>query len=173
MATAHQARPDKVGDPLIPGEDLVPAAYVLIEAQLAAGPQDPAEFGQRCLDIGHRAQQPGHDDRVELAVGGGQVPGGAVGYLDRDGCSRGRLRRADAQVRLRLDGHHLPDGLRVVREVQPVARADLDHPAGQPAEQFLPEFTVAPLLPASRGAIEVPGEQGVLHQGLLHQGLLH
>src|SRR5690242_5158965 len=100
VAAAHQARPDEVGGPLVAGEDSVTAAHVLVEAQLAAGPQDAAEFGQRRRDIGYRAQQPGDDDRVELPVGGGQVPGGAVGQPNRDG--RGRLGRAVMQVRLRL-----------------------------------------------------------------------
>ena len=49
VAAAHQARPDEVGDPLVASEDSVAAAHVLVEAQLAAGPQDAAEFGQRRL----------------------------------------------------------------------------------------------------------------------------
>jgi hypothetical protein len=173
VAAAHQARPDEVGSPLVAGEDSVATAHVLVEAQLAAGTQDPAEFGERRLHVGYRAQQPGDDDRVELPVGGGQVPGGAVDHPDRDGRGRGRLGRAVAQVRLRLDRHDLPHGRRVVREVQPVARADLDDPAGQPAEQFLPELTIAPLLPAGREPIEVPGEQWVLHEGFLHRSHSH
>ena len=88
MAPAHQVRPDEIGGLLVAGENGVPAAHVLVETQLTAGPQYPAEFGKRGRHVRHGAQQPGHDNRVEHAVGGGQVPRGAVGHPDRDG--RGR-----------------------------------------------------------------------------------
>ena len=96
MAPAHQVRPDETGGLLVAGEQGVATAHVLVGAQLAAGPQHPAEFGERRLHIGHRALQPGDDDRVELAADSGQVAGGAIGYPDRDGGGRGPLDRAAA-----------------------------------------------------------------------------
>src|SRR6185437_9144490 len=51
VTAAHQARPDEIGSPLVPGEQRVPAADVLPETQLAARPQHPPEFGQRRGDV--------------------------------------------------------------------------------------------------------------------------
>jgi len=53
VASAHQARPEQVGGLLQPGEQGVPAAHVLIKAQLAAWPQDTAELGERRGHVGH------------------------------------------------------------------------------------------------------------------------
>jgi len=129
MAAAHQVRPEQVRGLLEPGEHGIPAAHVLIEAQLAARPQDPAELGERGGNVGHRAQQAGDDDRVEFAVSRWQFGRGPVGHPDRHRGGGGRLDGPAAQVRLGLDGHDLAHRGGIVREVQAVARADLHDPA--------------------------------------------
>jgi hypothetical protein len=164
VASAHQLRPDEIGGHLVAGEHGVTTAHVLIEAQLAARPQDPAEFSERRLDVTHRAQEPGDHDRIELAVGGWQFPGRAVDHPNRNRGRRHGLAGAVTEVWLRLDGHHFPYGPGVVREVQAVARTDLDHPASQPIEQLAPELTVAPVLTAGRKPVKVTREQRVLYQ---------
>jgi hypothetical protein len=49
MASAHEAGPYQVGGLLKSSEQHVPAAHVLVEAQLAARPQDPVKLGERRL----------------------------------------------------------------------------------------------------------------------------
>src|SRR5258708_27612852 len=71
VASAHQMRPGKGGGLPEPGEHGVPAAHVLIKAQLAAWPQDPAGPGERGGNAGHRAQQAGDDDRAGFSVSRG------------------------------------------------------------------------------------------------------
>ena len=82
----------------VAGEQGVTTANVLIEAQPAARPQDPAEFGERRLDVDHRAHRPGDHDRIELPVSRRQVSGGAVDHPDQDRGRRGGPERAVAQV---------------------------------------------------------------------------
>ena len=54
MAAAHETRPHQVGGLLEPREHDVPAPHVLVEAQLAARPQHPAELRERGRHVGHR-----------------------------------------------------------------------------------------------------------------------
>jgi len=76
-------------------------------------------------------------ERRHPGVEGSLLAGEKIGATVEDGDGDRRLRgcalRAFAQVALGLDGDHLVDGGRVVREVRAAAGADLDHPAAQAA----------------------------------------
>src|SRR4051794_26128061 len=103
----------------IPGHD------VLVEAKLAAWPQDTVKLTERRGLVRHGAQHEAHDRRVDRSV----LERKAVrdGVDDADG--RGRSLRvafgALAEVRLRLDRDDFRDRRREVREVGAVARADV------------------------------------------------
>jgi hypothetical protein len=60
---------------------------------------------------------------------------GAVDHADGDGSLLGGGFGQGAEVRLRLDGEQLGDRWRVVGEVEAVAGADLQDPAGQAGEE--------------------------------------
>ena len=60
---------EPVDPPLPAGEARPPGAHVLVEAQLAAGAEDPASLGERLALIGHRAEHPAHDHDVGRARG--------------------------------------------------------------------------------------------------------
>jgi hypothetical protein len=49
--------PDALGAVLEPRVAWVGGTDMLVEPQLAAGPDDPMQFGQRLPLVGHRAQQ--------------------------------------------------------------------------------------------------------------------
>jgi hypothetical protein len=164
MTSAHQVRPEQVGGLLEPGEHGVAAAHVLIKAQLATRPQDPAELGERSGDIGHRAQHARDDNRVEFRVSGGKPRSGAVDHPDRDGGVRGRLPGTAAQKRFGFDSDDLMHRGGIMLEIQAGARADLHDPAGQPGEQLAPELTVTAIFVTPAAPVKVTGKQWVIHQ---------
>jgi hypothetical protein len=87
---------------------------------------------------GHRAQHQGGDRSVHAGVSGREGVGGAIDHLDRDqGQVVGGLGEG-TQIRLGLHGQDLGDRWRVVGEVEAVAGADLEHPAGQAGEEGAP-----------------------------------
>ncbi len=78
--------------------------HVLVEAQLAARPQDPPRLGERDGLVGHAAQDEREDDRVGLAVAERDRLGDAVTHLDPvgrrlDGRRAAGRRRARAPAR--------------------------------------------------------------------------
>jgi hypothetical protein len=109
--------------------------HVLVETKLAAGAQHAADLGQCDSLVRHRAQDERHDRSVKLAVYSGQRLGGAGHHRNRHrsvlGCALGQ----PEQARLGLDSEDLVDAVGVVRKVQPVAGADLDHAAFEAGEQ--------------------------------------
>ena len=123
----------------------------------------PGETRWRRRGVGHRGQQPGDDHGVERAVRRRKLVRRASATRigpGRPGPPRPRGGAGTARVRPRRP----PDRGRIVREVQAVARADLQHPAGQPGQHLLPELLVAAFLvpPAEPG--EVPREKRIVHQ---------
>ena len=64
-----------------------------------------------------------------------------------------------AQERLRLDRDDSGHGGRVVREVEPITSADLDHSPGQAAEQASPMVALAALLELPARTVEEAREQ--------------
>ena len=83
---------------------------MLVEPQLAVGPQDPGDLGQRLLLAGHRAQHQRGDGRVEGAVVSGKRAGVPGGDLDRDrGGGRGGFGVRPQDV-VGFDGEDLGDG---------------------------------------------------------------
>ncbi len=132
--------------------------HVFVEAQLAAGPQHPARLAQRDRLVRHRAEHQRQHHRVGGAVGDRQFLGQPGGDCDRyRGARRGGAGQR-AQAWFRLDGEHAGHARRVVREVAPVAGADLDHPAAQPGDQAgggapaMPAWSIATLARAKSRA---------------------
>jgi hypothetical protein len=82
-----------------------------------------------------RKWQPPTSNGVARGVVRGKAVGHPVDDLDRNPGALGMGLGDGAQMRFGFDGDHFCDGLGVVPEVELVARADLDHPAGQAVEQ--------------------------------------
>lgn len=66
------------------------------------------------------------------------------------------------QVTFRFNRHHLGDRAGVVAEVHAVARADLDHPAGQAGQHPVPVLSRAPPLRFGAHPLVHAGEPRVL-----------
>ena len=110
--------------------------HVLVETQLAARPDQPKELGQSPVRIWDRAQQQRGHAGVKRSYLARQLLGDTVEDGDR---YRRRVRGtlgSVAQPSLGLDGQDALDGRRVVGEVRPVARADLDHATPETVEQL-------------------------------------
>lgn len=136
MAAAGQQGPEGgVQGPLDTAHPGRIGAYVFEEAELPAGSQDTVELGEGGVRVGNRAQGEAGDGRVERAVGVGQLLGDGTDDVHRDRCRAGALLGQGPQARLGFDGHYPPHPGRVVGEVQPVARADLDDLAGEAGQQ--------------------------------------
>ena len=131
---------------------------MLVEAQPAAGSDDPANLRQGALLVGDRAEDQRRDRGVEGLIGGGERAGNPVDYLDLDRRLGGRLDRRLAQQRLRLDRKHPLNGIGVEGEVEAVTGADLDHLAFQPGKQLA---TVLVLLVGGRPHVDA-GKQWVV-----------
>jgi len=110
-------------------------AHVLVEAELATRAQDPCRFTQGLGRIGNGAQHQGHHHPVEDSVVGGQRTGLRVEHPDGDGGRHRRDLGVLAEGLVGCDGENLGDRRGVVREVQAVARTDLDHRTAQPGQQ--------------------------------------
>lgn len=138
VAAADQPWPDGgvqgLLDPTPPGGA---GLDVFEEPQFAAGLEDTADLGERLVLVGDAAQDEGGDRDVEEGVVAGQVAGGTVDDLDRDGGLRGVGLGDGPQVGFRLDRDHLGDRGRVVGEVEAVAGSDFDHPSGHAADERL------------------------------------
>ena len=159
MAAARDVWPEgRVGQALDAAAERVVGDHVLVEAQLATGADHATQLGEGLLLVGDRAEDERGDPGVEGCVPGGDPGCHAVDHLDGDGGLGGRLERRLAQHRLGLDGEHALDRLGVEGEVEAVARADLDHLAGEPGEQL-----AAVLALGARGGAHVdPREEGVV-----------
>jgi hypothetical protein len=102
---------------------------VLVEAQLAFGAQHAPQLAQRTALVRDAAEDEADDGGVELCVRERQRVRKAGDDRDRH---RGRcLLSQPSQGRLRLDRDDLGHRRRIVGEVAPVARADLDHAPGE------------------------------------------
>ncbi|GGX72660.1 hypothetical protein GCM10010510_16580 [Streptomyces anandii JCM 4720] len=139
MAAAAQQRPHRAVQGAL-GQAHRPAAApaVLEEADLAARPQHPAHLAERPGHIAHAAQHQAEHHGVEGLALDRQRLRAARHHVDRDLGTQGRLHRPLPQQPLRFDGDDLRDRAGVAGEVQPVARADLQNPPGEPGEQPLP-----------------------------------
>ena len=133
---------------------------VFEEPQFAAGLEDTADLGQRLVLVGDAAQDEGGDRDVEEGVVGGQVAGGTVDDLDRDGGLRGVGLGDGPQVGFRLDRDHLGDRGRVVGEVEAVAGSDFDHPSGRAADERLAVSSDTLFHEEARAGVPA-GEEGV------------
>ena len=165
VAAAPDRRPHRpVEQPLHPREPGALGPDVLPEVQPAAGPEHPVQLGQRRALVGHAAEHERDDGGVEGAVVRGDALGQPVDHGDRHRGPRGRSDRVLPQVRLRLDGQHLVDRRRVVREVRAGARTDLDDPPGEARQQ--PRAVLGGPVRLHGGGDPDPqaGEPGVLHR---------
>jgi hypothetical protein len=153
---------------LVASEARSARAHVLVEAQLAARPQDAAELLERGALIGNRAQHAGDDDRVDRAVLGGKRVGRAGNDPNVERQPPRGLLCGLTQVGLRLDREQLRDRRRDVLEVDSVSGPHLDHPSLQPGEQLAAQRVFAPPLVPGREAIEQPGEDWIVDLGVGH-----
>jgi hypothetical protein len=85
--------------------------------------------------IWDRAQHQGGDGGVHAGVSRREGVGAALDHPDRDRCLAGGDLGKAAQIWLGLHSEDLGGGRRVVGEVEAVAGADLQHPAGQAGQQ--------------------------------------
>jgi hypothetical protein len=134
---------------------------VLVEAQLAAGPDHPEQVAQHRALLRDRAQDERRYGCVEGSVLEWEHTAQAV--HDRHGhrsCSS-RLLGPLAQVRLRLDRHQLGHAEGVVPEVDPVPGPELDDASGQSHEHRLAMLSLAHPLLALAQAVEDAGEDRV------------
>jgi hypothetical protein len=166
VAAAHQARPHERHRVLKPGADPVATPYVLVEAKLTARSQHTAQIRERRALVGHRAQHSGYDRRVEGCVLRRKCACDAVQDPDRHRRRPRRLHRALPQVRLGLHRHQLLDLPRIVREVEAVSRAHLDHAARQARQQLPSHLGLPAFLVLGREAIEEAREERMAN-GLL------
>jgi hypothetical protein len=135
VAAADQPPPWTLQPVLPAGQPRVLGPHVLVEAQPSARAQHPTGLGQGLVQVGDRAQHQAGHHHVDGAVGGGQRLGGARQEPDRNRRLPGRGHGLAAQVGFWLYGQDFGDGGRVVREVEAVAGADLQDPAGQAGEE--------------------------------------
>jgi hypothetical protein len=144
---------------------------VLEEAQRAAGPQYPADLGERGVGVGDGAQHEGDHGGVVAGVGGGQRVGRAAGDFDGNGHGPGGGGGECAQPRFGLDRQHPGHGCGVLAEAGPGAGADVDDFPGQAGEQVraAPGDPACFQCPAHRR--EGTGEERVAQRGR-HQRLL-
>jgi hypothetical protein len=118
---------------------------VLVEAQFASRTDHSKELRQRRRLVGHGAEDERGDTGIEGVLLDWQSVRNPVDNTHRYGGGVGGLDGELAQVAFRFDGHDLRDGARVVREVESVARAQLDHATRETGQKF------APVLALTRG----------------------
>src|SRR4029453_17456398 len=118
-------------------------ADVLVEAQLAAGPDDAPQLGERSGLVEDRAEHERGDASVETGVPDRETLGGAVDNGDLDRHLGRRLASTVAQKPLGLDRDDLAHRLRIEREVEAVAGADLDHAAAEAGQRPSPILPLA------------------------------
>jgi hypothetical protein len=166
VAAAGQVRPDGgVGSPLKRPQRGARRGDMLEEAQLSAGPQDAVNLRERCGHVGDRAEHERRDGGVERRGGERQFLGDGIHDRHRHGrIARGALREL-AQMPLGLDGDHLGDGRRVVREVAPVPGAHLEHLPGEPVEQPATSLSQSEPLGLAALAHVQASAQGVVDPG--------
>ena len=125
-----------VGDPPLQGLDPVlegrhpgvRGQAVLEEVEATAGPEHPADLGQRRLHVGDRAQ----GERAQRGVAAGVVEGERLpveaDLLHRDRRGTDPAGRHPEGRRRRLHGQDPLDPVRVVGDVEARAEPDLDDP---------------------------------------------
>jgi hydroxyacylglutathione hydrolase len=143
---------------LLGGDARIFGADVLQEQQPPARGQDPRDLAERRLLVRDAAQREGDHGGVERCVRERQLVAGAVEDLGVGREPGGALAQPPAHVRVGFDQRQARDGRRVVRQVQPRARADLDRGACGLGEQ------VVSLLPQ-------PGSFGGSVEDVVHRGV--
>jgi hypothetical protein len=122
MAAAGQPRLHR-GEPVLPaGNVRVGGPAVLGEVQQAAGPQYPADLGERAPRIGDRAQRPGDQRVIDAGIGHRQLGPVGPGELDRHRAGCETAGRQPLPGLRRVHRQYPGDGGRVVRHIQ--ARAE-------------------------------------------------
>jgi DNA-binding FrmR family transcriptional regulator len=112
--------------------------HVLIEAKLSTRPHHTVKLRERRALVGHAAQDQAGHGRIELLVLRRQGLGAPRGDGHGNAEPPRRVFGGRAQRRLGLDRQNSGYSWRVVREVQTVARAELDDAPAQPLEQPAP-----------------------------------
>lgn len=137
MATAGKPGPYVVCSSLVPGQAGVIGEHMLIEAELAAGANDPVELSQRRGLDWHAAQHERDDTGVDRSIGQRDSVGGAVGDGDWYRGAPSRLYSPGTQVRLGLDGEYFGHVLWVMAKVEAVTSTDLNDSSVEASEEAL------------------------------------
>ena len=112
-------------------------ADVLDEQQLTVGTQHARDLPQRKIGSVDRAQHERRDDRIDRSVGERQPLRRRVNQPRPPAAAAQPLLKARAHRRVRLDQDQLIEVIRVVRQVQAGAAADLHRAPARAAEQLL------------------------------------
>src|SRR5919106_789325 len=153
MAVAAAPAPQRGDEVLDPPGPRPARSDVLVDPDLAAGPEDPPQLGQRPGGVGHRAQDVARHHGVERVVPERKV----LGHTPKHGGGRpgppGTAGGPPGHGRLGLDRHD-PDAGPVQGEVDAGPRTDLQDRAPEPSDQLL---AMLHLGSAAQPDDEVPG----------------
>jgi hypothetical protein len=181
VAAAEQVRPDRgLQQPLRADPAGSAGADVLEEAQRSAGPQHPADLGERGVLVRHGAQHEGHHHHhhhhhhrgVVAGVGGGHPAGRAAGDFDGNGHGPGGGGGESAQPRFGLDRQHPGHRRGVVPKLGPVpAPMSMTSPA-MPASRSLRRPAIPPASSARLIAGQARAKNGWLTADEIKRSLL-